>query len=44
MHVTYLRAERGRRNPTLNVIIHLARALEVSLPVLFKNIRPEQTR
>lgn len=45
MHVTYLSGlERGRRNPTLNVIGHLARALAVTLPALFKGIRLEQAR
>jgi transcriptional regulator with XRE-family HTH domain len=45
MHVTYLSGlERGRRNPTLNVIGHLAHALEVTLPAMFKDIRIEQVR
>ncbi len=45
LHVTYLSGlERGRRNPTLNVIAQLARALEVTLSTLFKEMRPEQIR
>lgn len=36
IHVTYLSGlERGRRNPTLNVIARLARALGVPLSRLF---------
>lgn len=39
IHVTYLSGlERGRRNPTLNVIGRLANALDVSLPVFFKGV------
>jgi transcriptional regulator with XRE-family HTH domain len=44
MHVTYLSSlERGHRNPTLNVIADLARALDVPLPVLFKNVPTDES-
>jgi transcriptional regulator with XRE-family HTH domain len=39
MHVTYLSSiERGHRNPTLNVIASLARALAVSLSELLAGV------
>jgi len=39
MHVTYLSSvERGYRNPTLNVMAAIAKALEVSLGTLVKGI------
>ena len=45
MHVTYLSSlERGHRNPTLNVIADLARALGVPLPVLFRNVPTDESR
>lgn len=45
MHVTYLSSlERGHRNPTLNVVADLARALGVPLPVLFRNVPTDESR
>jgi transcriptional regulator with XRE-family HTH domain len=42
MHVTYLSSvERGFRNPTLNVICTLARALGVTLSAFFKGIEED---
>lgn len=42
LHSTYLSSlERGHRNPTLNVLVALARALSVSLPKLMDGIQEE---
>lgn len=43
MHVTYLSSvERGYRNPTLNVIAAIAKALDISLGALVKGIEEEK--
>jgi len=40
LHFTYISGiERGRRNPGLNILARLAKALTVSLPVLVSNLR-----
>lgn len=39
IHVTYLSTlERGRRNPTLSVLVDLAKALDMSLSELLKGV------
>lgn len=41
LHWTYVSGvERGRRNPSLNTLARLAKALGVSLPQLVANLRP----
>jgi len=43
LHWTYISGvERGRRNPSLNTLARLAKALEVSLPRLVSNLRPSK--
>ena len=42
LHVTYISGiERGRRNPGLNILARLAKALKVSLPILVTDLRPQ---
>ncbi len=42
LHVTYLSSlERGRRNPTLNVITDIARALQLPTWKLLRSLSPE---
>jgi transcriptional regulator with XRE-family HTH domain len=41
LHWTYVSGvERGRRNPSLNILARLAQALGLSLPQLVANLRP----
>jgi transcriptional regulator with XRE-family HTH domain len=41
LHVTYISGiERGRRNPGLNILASLAKALKASLPTLVTDLRP----
>ena len=41
LHVTYVSGiERGRRNPGLNILAGLAKALRTSLPALVADLRP----
>jgi transcriptional regulator with XRE-family HTH domain len=43
LHWTYISGvERGRRNPSLNTLARLAKALAVSLPRLVSNLRPSE--
>lgn len=40
LHWTYVSGiERGQRNPGLNILVRLARALKVQLPVLVSDLR-----
>jgi transcriptional regulator with XRE-family HTH domain len=42
LHWTYVSGvERGRRNPGLNILARLARALRVTLPALVTDLRPQ---
>jgi transcriptional regulator with XRE-family HTH domain len=42
LHWTYISGiERGRRNPGLNILGRLACALDVPLPKLVSNLKPE---
>lgn len=42
LHVTYVSGiERGKRNPGLNILACLARALKMSLPALVTELRPQ---
>jgi len=42
MHVTYLSSiEHGYRNPTLNVLVALAKALSVSVSKLLETVEPK---
>lgn len=41
LHTTYISGiERGRRNPGLNILAQLAKALRVTLPSLLTDLRP----
>ena len=41
LHVTYISGiERGQRNPGLNILASLAKALKTSLPALVADLRP----
>jgi transcriptional regulator with XRE-family HTH domain len=41
LHVTYISGiERGQRNPGLNILASLAKALRMSLPSLVTDLRP----
>jgi transcriptional regulator with XRE-family HTH domain len=41
LHWTYISGiERGRRNPGLNILASLAKALNVTLPTLVTDLRP----
>jgi transcriptional regulator with XRE-family HTH domain len=41
LHVTYISGiERGQRNPGLNILASLAKALRVSLPALVTDLKP----
>ena len=42
LHVTYISGiERGQRNPGLNILASLAKALKTSLPALVADLRPK---
>lgn len=42
LHFTYISGiERGRRSPGLNILVRLAKALSVSLPVLVSDLRAQ---